>query len=423
MGFTAIHQDWGRLDSTLDDLGCGRSWADVHRAKGMELTCPECRGQVFARVSQHRARHFYHKVRPPHCALAYESPEHHLLKLELAMAARAAGWHAELEVGSATRDWRADVLVHDDRGEPFMALEAQLSPMTADDGLARTARYARDGVAVCWVALHHRPWQRVVPSLQVYPPPGRGQSWTVHHGMARYVWTPRTLRAPATWEHIRRPLGDAVAWILDGRVRAHTGRDGSVWWTAPAYLDLAVARARLEAEAEAEERAAAAEQARQEAEERARRRAESRALREEQERAEELERQEELARLAGFFAYSGIDPAQWGAFTGMVRDASGKRVFFGDQSRAHGDGLLVHTVSRREGIRRLAGVVCPRPEALGAWPHDLTVLVPGQVWLARIRAAARTPLKVAVLDPTTGHRAFVRVAPDPRPGGAGPEAG
>jgi competence protein CoiA len=89
------------LDASLD-LGCGHDWADIHRVRGVELTCPECGGRVFARVSQYRARHFYHQVRPPDCELTNESPEHHLLELELELelelAARAAGWHAELEV-------------------------------------------------------------------------------------------------------------------------------------------------------------------------------------------------------------------------------------------------------------------------------------------------------------------------------------
>ncbi|MGQ4419609.1 hypothetical protein ACN6LA_007056 [Streptomyces sp. SAS_269] len=53
---------------------CGRAWADVHRVKGQQLACPECRGQVFARLSPHRARHFYHQERPPEGELAHEPP-------------------------------------------------------------------------------------------------------------------------------------------------------------------------------------------------------------------------------------------------------------------------------------------------------------------------------------------------------------
>ncbi|MFF7359054.1 hypothetical protein ACFZA1_41645 [Streptomyces filipinensis] len=39
------------------------------------------------------------------------------------------------------------------------------------------------------------------------------------------------------------PLGEAIRWILQGRVHPHTGPAGTVWGTAPAYVDLAAARA------------------------------------------------------------------------------------------------------------------------------------------------------------------------------------
>ncbi|WP_258564757.1 hypothetical protein [Streptomyces sp. WELS2] len=113
------------------------------------------------------------------------------------MAARAAGWRAEPEVSSEARSWRADGMVFDEHDRPFMALEAQLSPMTQEETLMRTDRYARNGVAVCWVAVQDRPWQRVVSSLRVRFPSQRGETWTVWHGMARYAWEPRTLKAKA----------------------------------------------------------------------------------------------------------------------------------------------------------------------------------------------------------------------------------
>ncbi|QES58059.1 hypothetical protein DEJ51_31160 [Streptomyces venezuelae] len=37
MGYTAVHPLWGRLDASLDDLGCGHAWTDVHRVKELEL--------------------------------------------------------------------------------------------------------------------------------------------------------------------------------------------------------------------------------------------------------------------------------------------------------------------------------------------------------------------------------------------------
>ncbi|MFJ4866206.1 competence protein CoiA family protein [Streptomyces sp. NPDC088748] len=412
MGYTAIHPLWGRLDASLDDLGCGRAWTDVHRVKELELACPECRGRVFARVSQRSARHFYHQVRPEDCELANESPDHHLLKLELAMAARAAGWRAELEVSSESRNWRADVMVFDEHGRPFMALEAQLSPMTPQDARMRTDRYAQDGVAVCWVALQDRPWERVVPSLRVRFPQQRGEAWTVWHGMVRYAWAPRTLKAKAKWEHITCSLGDAIKWILEERVHVHTRMNGTVWWTAPAYERLALARAQLEAEAEAVKRAADAERRRLEATERAAAAAQRRLDAEERARQRRRVREAELQRLAGFFEYAGLDALVWETFTQMVRSASGKAIKYGDQSPAHGNGLLVYSRARWGGGEfALAGVVCPDPKALARWPKDLTILVPNQTWLSRIQAAARSTLKVAVLNPVTGHSNFVRVVP------------
>ncbi|MFI9019296.1 competence protein CoiA [Streptomyces griseus] len=415
MGYTAVHPVWGRLDVSLNDLGCGRAWGEVHRVTGLRLACPECGGRVFARASRRGVRHFYHQVRPPDCELANESPEHHFLKLELAMAARAAGWRAELEVSSETGNWRADVLVFDDRGRPFMALEAQLSPMTPAEARMRTDRYARDGVAVCWAALQDRPWSRAVPTLRVTAPAGGDKPWTVRHGLARYTWAPRTLKAKATWEHITCPLGDALAWILQGTVRVHTAVNGTVWWTAPAYEEQALERARMEAEAEAAGQETAAQRRREQTEAAERRRlaAGQRAL---DRQGDHEERQAELQRLAGFFQHTGFDPTTWDTFTQLVRSASGKTIVYGEQSPRYGNGLLVHARTREtDGGYTLAAVVCPDPHALTRWPQNLDILVPDHTWLARIRTAASIPLGVAVLEPRTGRSTFARIHPAPGP--------
>ncbi|MGQ4347480.1 competence protein CoiA family protein, partial [Streptomyces sp. SAS_275] len=319
------------------------------------------------------------------------------------------GWRAELEVASEKGDWRADVLVYDERGRPFLALEAQLSPMTPDDARMRTDRYARDGVAVCWIGLDQRPWQRTVPSLLVRAPRERGENWMVWQGVQRFDWVPRTVKARAKWTSVTSPLGESVGWILDGRVHTHTAAAGGVWWTAPAYTQLAFERAQVEAEAESAQRSITADRVRHLDEAHAR--AADRRLRAaiEEAAASEEERQAELRRLASFFQYAGIDARMWEAFTQMVRSASGKAVFYGEQSPAYGDGLLVYAGPRWGGDRQLAGVVCPDPDKLAGWPRDLTILVPNQTWLARIQAAAQRPVKVAVLNPATGRSAFVRV--------------
>lgn len=101
----------------------------------------------------------------------------------------------------------------------------------------------------------------------------------------------------------------------------------------------------------------------------------------------------------------------WETFTQMVRSASGKAIVYGEQSPAHGNGLLVYSRERRgSGGFNLAGVVCPDPMALAGWPQNLTILVPNRTWLSRIQAAARSPLKVAVLNPDTGRSNFRRIA-------------
>ncbi|WP_236043881.1 competence protein CoiA family protein [Streptomyces pilosus] len=372
---------------------------------------------MFARVSPHRARHFYHQVRPLDCELANESPEHHLLKLELATAARAAGFRAELEVANGARTWRADVLVFDGQDRPFMALEAQLSPMTPQDAQERTDRYAGDGVAVCWVSVEKRPWERCVPSLRVAPPRSRGDAWTVRYGMARYTWAaPRTVKAKSAWTHISCSLDEAIRWILQGRVHSHIGPDGTVWWTAPSYIQLAVVRARLEADAEAVMQEAAVERRRQAAEWRAAAAEQRRRAAEDRELAAEEQAQEQRAeqkRLEGFFEHAGMQAALWPAFMHLVRSASGKTVTCGNQSPAHGGGLLLYSRQHEASAFQLAGVVCPDPSALAQWPANLTILVPGRAWLPRIEAAARSPLKVAVLDPVTKRCAYERVGPRP----------
>ncbi|WP_406102943.1 hypothetical protein OG698_11160 [Streptomyces sp. NBC_01003] len=65
---------------------------------------------MYAKISHNGLHFFAHAPGAPHCALAEETVHHHLLKLELATAARAAGAHAELEARGPAGTWRADVL-------------------------------------------------------------------------------------------------------------------------------------------------------------------------------------------------------------------------------------------------------------------------------------------------------------------------
>ncbi|GAA2752855.1 competence protein CoiA family protein [Kitasatospora cinereorecta] len=293
MGITAVHAERGRVDASLPDLGCGWPWVRVHRVRPrVPLSCPECGHAVHAKVSSAGLRYFAHDPGSPACALAGESMEHHLTKLQLATAIRAAGWVAELEVRGPDGAWRADVMATSPDGRRRMAWEAQLSAITAGELAERTARFARDGVRVCWVAVRRRPWLGAVPSLHAAPTasggtgagteagpagPGGGatEPWRVVAGLARFEAQPCEcdVHHPAghgSWHPVTADLDEAVGWVLGGRLVPHRTRgsaarrllaDEQWWdvvWTAPQYVADAGAYERAEqaerAEAEQAER-------------------------------------------------------------------------------------------------------------------------------------------------------------------------
>ncbi|MCX5346197.1 competence protein CoiA family protein [Streptomyces atratus] len=215
MPFIALHPEAGRVDATQPDLGAGLEWSRVYKASPrVALTCPECTWGVHAKHSPKRVRFFCHDGgRPPECSLANESWEHHMLKLEMAGAIRAAGWFAELEVAAADGSWRADVMATSPDSEQRMAWEAQLSPATVEDIAARTGRYAAEGVSVCWVSPHKRPpvWLGAVPSVRVRAPEGVDESWVVDDGLGSFV--------SSGWFFQEAELAQFVRWVLRGQLR------------------------------------------------------------------------------------------------------------------------------------------------------------------------------------------------------------
>ncbi|MFE2850235.1 competence protein CoiA [Streptomyces lavendulae] len=254
MGLTAVHPEHGRLDATLEDLGCGWQWEAIHRSRPpAPLTCPECGHRVQAKVSPRQLRFFAHFPGAMSCALAQESMAHHLLKQELATAARQVGWTAELEVSGPGRVWRADVLAT--AGQHRTALEAQLAPITPDHIRGRTQRMAADGVSSVWFSDRPRPpWLGVVPSVRLGP----GDSGlAVVEGLSVFTdssWSPQD---PV-------PLTRFLAMLRTEQAASHqpvlrTAR------TARPLATLFTTKAHIAAEQScAEQERAAAEQARQE---------------------------------------------------------------------------------------------------------------------------------------------------------------
>ncbi|MFD6326800.1 competence protein CoiA family protein [Streptomyces sp. NPDC058442] len=215
MSFTAVHPGRGRLDASLPDLGCGWAWEAVHRVRPPVLmACPECGHGMHAKVSSRGLRFFAHAPGAPTCTLAEESMAHHLLKLELAQAARGAGWLAELEVSGPDGRWRADVLASTASGRR-VALEAQLASITADEIRARTERMSASSVRACWFSDRSRiPWLGAVPSVRLARQDG---GLVVVEPMARFTgthWSPE----PSI------PLAQFVDRLLTSRFISHAPR-------------------------------------------------------------------------------------------------------------------------------------------------------------------------------------------------------
>ncbi|MGB3439473.1 MAG: competence protein CoiA family protein [Actinophytocola sp.] len=306
MAFSAIHPVVGRIDATASDLGCGLDWNAVHKTRPrIALTCPECGHGVHAKVSSRKLRYFAHDPgRPDDCAWLNESLDHHLLKLALATAVRAAGWDAQLEVTGPDGTWRADVLARNlHEGDQF-AWEAQLSPITDDDISARTERYWNDDVDVCWVSTSGRvPWIDVVPAVRVADA-GQGTELTVADGVATFNYArgrwnayedlllsefvTRALRGQALF----RTVGSRYRRIWSNLDRGYRRR--AAVWTSQRSLD---AEARHETmrqrqdiwrQQQAEQEQRAEQQRKQETEDR----------RQEEERQREIAREAERVRLA-----------------------------------------------------------------------------------------------------------------------------
>ncbi|MFF4741305.1 hypothetical protein ACFY2W_36290 [Streptomyces sp. NPDC001262] len=191
MVFVGVHREWGRIDVTQADLGCGHRREEIHKTgTPSRVTCRECSWTVHMVHRTHNRGDLWflrHAAGAPDCAARLgESMQHHLLKMELAAHVRAVpGWSAEYEVSSPDGSWRADVLATGPGGRRI-ALEAQLAAASVADIEERTARYAAAGVECCWFTDRKTvPWLDRAPSVQVRRPDDGGDV-QVTAGCARF---------------------------------------------------------------------------------------------------------------------------------------------------------------------------------------------------------------------------------------------
>ncbi len=140
------YQDTKTLIAPLMDEG---TWDELRRdvrTGTIALQIPCCGSACFPRVSKLGTRHFAHKRKGP-CTTKPETLEHLLIKSEVVLGCRDAGWDAETEV--AGDDWRADVLARRKGAE--IAFEVQWSKQSLEETEFRQARYADGGVHGVWL--------------------------------------------------------------------------------------------------------------------------------------------------------------------------------------------------------------------------------------------------------------------------------
>ncbi|MGA5670242.1 competence protein CoiA family protein [Streptomyces pseudogriseolus] len=388
MAFRAVHEQWGAVFSHLPDLGCGRAWEDVHRVRPLApLRCDECRHPLRAKVSPTGLRFFAHAPGGPQCASAGESMAHHLLKLELATAAREAGAHVELEVRGPEGAWRADVMVSDPAGAWRIALEAQLSAITPDEIAARAARMSEDGVASVWLSDRARPpWLGRVPSVRLVDDPERGL--VVVEGLARFAGVFR-----GVWrEGPHVPVVEFLRWVFAGRVIPHERtapveaplRALRTVWTVPQYAEAETALQETERRRAAHDRDVRAQQR------------EAERLRRDQEAREALARG---GREAAIAALQERRTALEGPVFFYVRRETGVEPYVEER------GVPELAMGAPVYARGLYGVICPvasRVPAARDRLAPLVVFVASERERQRIALQARPGQRIVVLPIAQG---------------------
>ena len=136
-------------------------WEELCAAPHGTLLMPRSAWPAVPKTSIRGLRFFAHHPGYTGLLPKPESYAHTRLKVDIVKAARALGYHAELEAVGYSLDgteWIADVLVTKPNGNRT-AFEVQLSSQHLRDFRSRTERYRRSNVECCWV-ISNRPVDR-----------------------------------------------------------------------------------------------------------------------------------------------------------------------------------------------------------------------------------------------------------------------
>jgi len=128
-------------------------WAAFIRAPKGGLVMPFTRWPAVAKTSIRGLRFFAHYSGYPGILPTPESYNHTRLKIDVVRSLRALGYVANVEVAGSSpigESWIADVLAEEPNGAK-VAFEIQFSSQHLKDFRARTERYQRSGVRVCWI--------------------------------------------------------------------------------------------------------------------------------------------------------------------------------------------------------------------------------------------------------------------------------
>lgn len=128
-------------------------WDAVSSLPKGALVMPVTDWPAVPKTSIRGLRFFAHHAGYPHKLPAPESYAHTRLKIDVVRALRALDYEADLEVRGSTpsgEEWIADVLAKDNLGMP-VAFEIQFSSQHLDDFRARSQRYEKSSVRVCWI--------------------------------------------------------------------------------------------------------------------------------------------------------------------------------------------------------------------------------------------------------------------------------